>query len=192
MDLRQRLQIDLCDEEYRHAYADEHLNLSIGTQIKVIREEQRMKQAELAEKIGTKQAGISRLESANYNGWSIAILRRLAQAFDLRLRVSFEEFGTLWTEVEGFSRETLTRMEFKKDPEFHPAGNQLLASAATASGCLFFTGETQADRPRRIGNMTSIAAHAAFRQEERPPESMSRKPPQAECELASTTQANQL
>jgi transcriptional regulator with XRE-family HTH domain len=121
MTLRQELQISLRDEDYRHAYADEQLNLSIGTQIKVIREQQGLKQEQLAEKIGTKQAGVSRLESSNYAGWSIAGLRRLAQAFDLRLRVSFEEFGSLWEEVSQFSRETLQRRSFCNDPEFSAA-----------------------------------------------------------------------
>ena len=118
MSLRSRLKNQLRDRQFRHAYADEQLNLSIATQIKVIRENQKMSQATLAGKIGTKQAGISRIESANYDGWSIAILRRLAEAFDLRLRVSFEEFGTLWKEVDDFSRESLVRKEFKEDPEF--------------------------------------------------------------------------
>jgi ribosome-binding protein aMBF1 (putative translation factor) len=82
MTLRQQLRVSLQDSEYRHAYADEQLNLSIGTQIKVLREQQEMTQEQLAAKIGTKQAGISRLESANYAGWSIAALRRVAQALD--------------------------------------------------------------------------------------------------------------
>ena len=118
MTLRQELRFNLQDFEYRHAYADEHLNLSIGTQIKVLREQREMTQEQLAEKIGTKQGGVSRLESANYEGWSLAALRRLAQAFDVRLRVSFEEFGTLWKEVLDFNRETLQRRPFAKDPEF--------------------------------------------------------------------------
>ncbi len=80
-----------------------------------------MSQAALAAKIGTKQAGISRIESANYDRWSIAILRRLAEAFDLRLRVTFEEFGTLWKEVDDFSRESLLRRRFEDDPEFKEA-----------------------------------------------------------------------
>jgi transcriptional regulator with XRE-family HTH domain len=118
MTLRQQLRVSLQDSEYRHAYADEQLNLSIGTQIKVLREQQEMTQEQLAAKIGTKQAGISRLESANYAGWSIAALRRVAQALDLRLRVSFEEFGTLWKEVASFGRQSLQRRPFSKDPEF--------------------------------------------------------------------------
>lgn len=118
MTLREQLRVSLQDSEYRHAYADEQLNLSIGTQIKVLREQQEMTQEQLAAKIGTKQGGVSRLESANYAGWSISALRRLAQALDLRLRVSFEEFGTLWKEVENFGRQSLQRRPFFKDPEF--------------------------------------------------------------------------
>lgn len=118
MTLRQQLRFSLQDSEYRHAYADEQLNLSIGTQIKVLREQQEMTQEQLAEKIGTKQAGVSRLESANYDGWSIAALRRVARALDLRLRVSFEEFGTLWKEIASFSRGSLQRRPFLQDPEF--------------------------------------------------------------------------
>ncbi len=118
MSLRERLRNDLSDSEFRHAYADENLNLRIATQIKVLREQQKLSQKELAEKLGTKQAGISRLESADYSGWSVRVLKKLAEAFDLRLRISFEEFGTLWREVDQFSRVELERRPFKDDPEF--------------------------------------------------------------------------
>jgi transcriptional regulator with XRE-family HTH domain len=131
--LRNRLKRQLRDKQFRHAYADEQLNLSIGTQIKAIREKQGMTQAALAEKIGTKQTGVSRIESANYSRWSIAVLRRLAEAFDLRLRVSFEEFGTLWKEVDDFSRESLERREFKEDPEFRESANAAPPIAAVPS-----------------------------------------------------------
>jgi transcriptional regulator with XRE-family HTH domain len=124
MSLRNRLKHQLRNRQFRHAYADEHLNLSISTQIKVIREKQQMSQAALAGKVGTKQAGISRIESANYSGWSIALLRRLAEAFDLRLRVSFEEFGTLWKEVDGFDRASLERRKFDDDLEFKERSNE--------------------------------------------------------------------
>jgi transcriptional regulator with XRE-family HTH domain len=131
MSLRNRLKRQLRNRQFRHAYADEHLNLSISTQIRAIREKQEMSQTALAEKIGTKQAGISRIESANYDRWSIALLRRLAEAFDLRLRVSFEEFGTLWKEVDTFGRESLERRTFEEDPEFIEATAISQASDAT-------------------------------------------------------------
>ncbi len=118
MTTREKLRKDLTDSEYRHAYADENLNLVIASQIRILREQQGLSQRDLAEKLGTKQAGVSRLESADYRGWSVRVLKKLAEAFDLRLRISFEEFGTLWKEVEHFSRENLQRKPFSEDLEF--------------------------------------------------------------------------
>jgi len=119
VELREQLRKDLNDADFRHAYSDENLNLWIAAQIKVLREQQNLSQKELAERIGSKQAGVSRLESANYSGWSVRILKKLAEAFDLRLRISFEEFGSLWQEVNNFSKENLQRRSFRDDPEFH-------------------------------------------------------------------------
>jgi transcriptional regulator with XRE-family HTH domain len=134
--LRNRLKRQLRNRQFRHAYADEQLNLSISTQIKVIREKQKMSQAALGAKIGTKQAGISRIESANYDSWSIATLRSLAEAFDLRLRVSFEEFGTLWKEIDDFNRESLERREFDDDPEFEESSATTQAGASMNSNVI--------------------------------------------------------
>ena len=44
-------------------------------------------QEELAEKIGTKQSAISRLESGTYNP-SFSFLRKVAKALDTRLKIS--------------------------------------------------------------------------------------------------------
>ncbi len=172
MSLRNRLRRQLRDKEFRHAYADEHLNLSIGTQIKAIREQRKMSQADLAEKIGTRQAGISRIESANYVGWSIGILRRLAEAFDLRLRVSFEEFGTLWHEVDAFSRTSLERRQFDEDPEFveSTAASQAVVGSRSnvvpidiphcwrAAGALDFQSSTRQELERMPMGATAAAS----------------------------------
>lgn len=47
----------------------------------------RLSQKELAEKIGTKQSAISRLESGGYNP-SLSFLYKIADALDARLKVS--------------------------------------------------------------------------------------------------------
>jgi transcriptional regulator with XRE-family HTH domain len=106
------------DEDYRYGFAEAFLNSYIAAQIKIIREQQEMTQAQLAEKIGTKQAGISRLENVNYRAWRVETLTRLARAFRLRLRISFEEFGTLPDEVDNFGKESLERAPFDEDPIF--------------------------------------------------------------------------
>lgn len=110
------LRRELTQPEFSQGYVESFLNSYIATQIKVIREQRCMTQAQLAEAVGTTQTGISRVENVNYAGWSIGMLKRLASAFELRLHVSFEEFGTLPKDVEGFSRASLHRTKRSEDP----------------------------------------------------------------------------
>ncbi|MGB7910641.1 MAG: helix-turn-helix transcriptional regulator [Desulfobaccales bacterium] len=109
-------------KEYRHAYVDEFLNVSIATQIKVLREQRgrEWSQKDLADKVGMKQPRISVMENVNYSSWSINTLRKLAKAFDLTLRVSFESFGERIKEIDQFNREALERASFEEDPYFKP------------------------------------------------------------------------
>jgi transcriptional regulator with XRE-family HTH domain len=113
------LRKEFLDEEFRNVYADDSLNAHIGTQIKVLREQQKMTQSELAEKTGMAQPRIAVLEDVNYSSWSINTLRRLARAFGLRLSVSFETFSGLIPELETFGRPVLERTRFEDDAFFH-------------------------------------------------------------------------
>ena len=131
MELRQKLRQDLRDREYRHAYADESLDIYIASQIRTLRDQRDLRQSKLADLIGTKQAGISRLESGNYSGWTISTLKKLAEAFDVRLHVSFESFGSLWREIQSCDRWHLQRPKFEDDPEFQGhAGHSATESTA--------------------------------------------------------------
>jgi len=126
---RNTLKGEFQDEAYRYAYAEDFLNTSIATQIRVLREQRNdMTQAELAEKIGTKQAGISRLENVNYSAWKTGTLRKLARALGVRLRITFETFGTLLDEAGNFSKQSLQRTDFEHDPAF----NETLERAGSA------------------------------------------------------------
>ena len=97
------------DEELAHAYVDDFLNISIATQIKVLREQRGQTQAKLAELAGMKQSRISVMEDINYPSWSISTLKKLARAFDVSLKVSFESFDTLIADTGNFSEEALKR-----------------------------------------------------------------------------------
>jgi len=108
------------DEDYRHAYAEESLNISIATQIKVLREQREMSQETLARKADMKQSVISRYENVNYASWSIKSLRRLARVFDVDLEVRFRSFGDLVKSVENFTRKSLEVPKFADDPFFKP------------------------------------------------------------------------
>jgi transcriptional regulator with XRE-family HTH domain len=121
-DLQAEIQ-EFREKEYREAYADEFLNTYVATQIRVLREQREMTQHELAEVIGTHQAGISRIENVNYSGWGIRTLKKVARALGCRLHISFETYGSLLEEGAAFARETLRRPSFEDDPEFRIARN---------------------------------------------------------------------
>jgi transcriptional regulator with XRE-family HTH domain len=106
------LEVHLDDPEFRHAYAASFMNACVAAQIKIIREQRGLTQAQLAEKIGTKQAGISRLENINYDAWKVETLARIASAYDVWLRISFEEFDSLTDEIERYGRATLERESY--------------------------------------------------------------------------------
>ena|ERR1017187_1167876 len=109
------------DEEYRYAYAEDFLNTWIATQIVTLREQRGLSQSKLGELIGTKQPGVSRLENVNHSTWKSETLKRIARALGVRLKITFETFGTLLDEDRTFSREYLERPSFADDPVFSGA-----------------------------------------------------------------------
>ena len=113
-----KLRREFRDPEYAFSYADGFLNSYIATQLKVLREQRGWTQEKLAQESGMMQARISVLENVNYSSWSISTLRRLARALGVRLKVSFEQFGTLLPELEHLERKSLQRLPLAKDPVF--------------------------------------------------------------------------
>ena len=116
--LVERLKQSFRDKEYRHSYVDGFLNSSIATQIKVLRELRGWTQEDLANQAHMKQTSISRIENVNYSSWSINTLRKIAEAFDLTLQVTFESFGTRLKDISRFSRKALEKHSFEEDPVF--------------------------------------------------------------------------
>jgi transcriptional regulator with XRE-family HTH domain len=110
------------NQEYRESYADEFLNTYVANQIRVVREQRGMTQQQLAEAIGTQQAGISRIENVNYSGWNIRTLKKIARALSCRLHISFETYGSLLEAGANFRRESLLRPSFEDDPKFKTSG----------------------------------------------------------------------
>jgi len=111
----ENLRQEFLDKEYADAYTEEFFNLYIATQIKVLREQRNLTQAQLADRSGMKQERISVLENANYESWSIKTLRKVARAFDVTLRVTFETFSHTIAEAEKLGRGSLERMPREDD-----------------------------------------------------------------------------
>ena len=65
----------------------------IALQIAALRENAGLSQKELAKLLGTSQQQISRLESPSYEGHSLSMLRRVAEALHAKVHVVFEPDG---------------------------------------------------------------------------------------------------
>ena len=65
----------------------------VALQIAALREQAGLSQKELAKRLNTSQQQISRLESPDYEGHSLANLRRVAEVLHARVRVVFEPDG---------------------------------------------------------------------------------------------------
>ena len=74
------------EESYRRTVNE----MAIGDKIRRVREERGVTQEELAKRVGTSASVISRVEDADYEGHSTALLNRIAEALDLRLLIDFE------------------------------------------------------------------------------------------------------
>ncbi len=62
----------------------------LALQIAALRQQAGLSQKELALLLNTSQQQISRLESPTYEGHSLSMLRRLAEALHMKVRVVFE------------------------------------------------------------------------------------------------------
>ena len=89
MDWDTHKKILLKDPEFRKVYEESRLEYEIARAIIRARIEKGLNQKQLADKLNTKQSVISRVESANTTP-SLSLLKRLAQALDISLRVQFK------------------------------------------------------------------------------------------------------
>ena len=81
--LQERLQ----DPAFARHFHEARERSEIALQITKLRETVGLTQARLAERVGTSQQTISRLENPGYKGHSLRTLRRIADALDARVEV---------------------------------------------------------------------------------------------------------
>ena len=75
--------------ELRRLTAEARVNAAVAQLIYDVRNKAGLSQAELAERIGTRQSVISRLENADYEGHSLSMLQRIAGALGQTLEIRF-------------------------------------------------------------------------------------------------------
>ncbi len=75
------------DPELRALIDEEQINAEVALEIYELRTCRGLTQTELASRVGTTQSVIARLEDADYEGHSLRMLRRIAEALGARLSV---------------------------------------------------------------------------------------------------------
>ena len=87
------LEDQLKDPEFAARFKHAGEAWDVAMQIAALRERAGLSQRELAKILGTSQQQISRLESPGYEGHSLSMLRRVAEALHARVRIVFEPEG---------------------------------------------------------------------------------------------------
>ncbi len=77
------------DPKQIEAYEREVFNADLARRIFELRTKAGLSQRELAERVGTSASAICRLEDADYEGHSLSVLKRIAEALDKRVEIRF-------------------------------------------------------------------------------------------------------
>jgi len=77
------------DGNLQRMFEEEVANREVACKIHHLRMQAGLSQAELARRVGTTQSVISRLEDADYEGHSLAMLNRIAAAMERRVEIHF-------------------------------------------------------------------------------------------------------
>ena len=77
------------DPRRQESFEEEFANREVALRIFELRQSSGLSQAELARRVGTTQSVISRLEDADYEGHSLAMLNRIAAAVERRVDIRF-------------------------------------------------------------------------------------------------------
>jgi len=88
--LKQHIGEKMKNPEFKKAWQDLDAEFSILESVIKARKKARLTQQELAERIGTKQPALSRLEKGGFEKANIETLRKIANALNYKLIVRFE------------------------------------------------------------------------------------------------------
>ena len=86
---KSRLREDLKDPEFKAHYQEERRALTLAMKIAKLREKKGLSQQQLAKLMGTSQQAISRIESGEYQGFTLKTLEKIADATGTRVKIDF-------------------------------------------------------------------------------------------------------
>ena len=80
---------DIKDPEFKKYYEEERQALKLAIKIVELRSQKGLTQQELAKLMGTSQQAISRIESGEYEGFTLKTLEKIAEATGMRVKIEF-------------------------------------------------------------------------------------------------------
>ena len=95
----------LKEKRFRDYFFQAESRYEIARQIRQLRQKRGMRQADLAEKSGMPQSSVSRIEQAEYSGWTYKTLCKVASALDARLRFVLDDAESVIREFERKEKE---------------------------------------------------------------------------------------
>jgi len=78
------------DDDFRRRFIRKFAQAEVAAEIRLLRKKRKLKQGQVAELAHTGQSAISRIEKADYDGWTYKTLIGIAEALRARLRIRFE------------------------------------------------------------------------------------------------------
>ncbi len=84
INFRLQLNEELKDPEFKKEYDNLSTEFTLAKEIMQLRKMNNLTQKELAEKIGTSQPSIARIESGSYRNISLSFLRRIGEALNAK------------------------------------------------------------------------------------------------------------
>jgi len=86
---RSRLREDLKDPEFKAHYQEERQALMLAMKISKLREKKGLSQQQMAKLMGTSQQAVSRIESGEYEGFTLKTLEKIAEATGTKVKIEF-------------------------------------------------------------------------------------------------------
>jgi len=86
---RNRLREDLKDPEFKAHYQEERQALKLAMKIATLREKKGLSQQQMAKLMGTSQQAVSRIESGEYEGFTLKTLEKIAEATGTKVKIEF-------------------------------------------------------------------------------------------------------
>jgi len=86
---RSRLREDLKDPEFKAHYQEERQAIKLAMKIAKLREKKGLSQQQMAKLMGTSQQAVSRIESGEYDGFTLKTLEKIAEATGTRVKIEF-------------------------------------------------------------------------------------------------------